>query len=130
MCFRSDLITCVDRNTSTQNELWKSIDHIICMTFYERCNATHEEQPTPSFIEIIKEILDRPEYKNNFSYKDFTNLLLGCGCCKRHSRGVFSRQQHVFSFDTSTPTTQTLEGKPCDCRCRMMARLLIGAGLG
>lgn len=116
MSFPFNDVTRVNRNSTDQNELRKAIDEDI-----EKCLNVHEAM---SLNEATSQVLNRAEYA--LSRKDYVNLLLGCGCCQRHAKGILPMgEEHVTSFDMSEPSTQTEEGKPCACRCRSMARFNI-----
>jgi hypothetical protein len=116
MSFTLDNINRVNRNSAEQNELWKAIDEDI-----EKCINVHEAM---SLNAATCAVLNRAEY--SLTQKDYINLLLGCGCCDRHAKGILPMgETHVNSFNMSEPTTQTAEGKPCDCRCRSIARFNI-----
>lgn len=66
------------------------------------------------------------EHCYNLIVQRSRNLLAGCGCCKRHAFGLYDKNfQHVLNYNTEIPTTYTLDGKPCDCKCRMIARCLL-----
>ena len=116
MSFIFDNINCVNRNSDEQNELWKAIDEDV-----EKCINVHEAM---SLHEATCRVLNRVEY--SLSVKNYIDLLLGCGCCHRHSKGILPMgEQHVTTYNMSEPTTQTEEGKPCVCRCRSVARFNI-----
>lgn len=81
-----------------------------------------------SFRESIMIGLDlsKNEYCYDFIVQRSRNLLAGCGCCKRHAFGLYDKNfQHVTDYNKEIPTTYTLDGKPCDCKCRMIARYLL-----
>lgn len=116
MSFILDNINCVNRNSDEQNELWKAIDEDIEKFINVNKPITLHEATCA--------VLNRPEY--SLTQKEYVNLLLGCGCCDRHAKGILPMgEAHVNPYNMSEPTTRTAEGKPCDCPCRSMARFNI-----
>jgi hypothetical protein len=110
----------VEKNTVSDNSRWKKLDDIAYNQEWERmCDLDVKGR---SMALAIKNVLDDQNKNNGLTYEEFTRLVMGCGCCKRHSVGVLFKQQHVKQYDTTKPTTFTNENKPCDCRCRFWSR--------
>ena len=129
MSFTLDNLKCVNRNSSQENELWKAIADDIEKHFIEMSKSSSEEDRRIPISVVASDVLGKPEYLH-LHREDYINLLLGCGCCRRHSKGILPcGKSHVNEYNTSKPTTRTLEGKPCDCSCRIKARFMISSML-
>ena len=103
----------VPRNCAELNERWRSV----AKTMEDRWNASDGR----NFTYIVRAVLADPETNNGLDSKEFTRLAMGCGCCQRHSAGIFlGIATHVDSFSPAVP------GEPrCECPCRHLARKMI-----
>ena len=129
MSFTLDNLKCVNRNSSEENELWKEIAENIEKQFILMNKSLSEEDEKIPISVAAGKVLSKPEY-SHLNREKYINLLLGCGCCRRHSKGILPfGKSHVNDYNTSKPTTRTVEGKLCDCSCRIKARFMISSML-
>lgn len=115
----TDYKTCVTervpRNCAELNDRWKSVAKTMNDRWIVSCSTPETRRP---FTDIAREVLADPTSNNGLDCKEFTRLAMGCGCCPRHSAGIFhGTASHVSSF------SPVVAGKPpCDCDCRHLAR--------
>ena len=91
----------------------------------KRLNAQWMVEVSPQiyWCDFIENKLSKEERKELF------NTLAKCGCCHRHSHGVYSSRYHCCDIVGSHTTKQrhqktTLSYKKCSCWCRTHMRQL------
>lgn len=116
----------VPRNCGERQDRWKTVDERIANR-WEEMNSDGTWRF--SYKDALKEVLNDASKNEGLSFDDLVEHALGCGCCYRHAAGINGANTtlplHVRQVSNATPTTQTLEGKPCDCRCRHLARSVV-----
>lgn len=116
----------VPRNCAERQERWKKVDERIINRWEEMCSDGTWQR---SFTDALKEVMNDPAKNEGLSFDALAEHALGCGCCYRHAAGINGANTtlplHVSSVENALPTTLTLEGKPCDCRCRHLVRQVV-----
>jgi hypothetical protein len=106
---------CVPRNCAELNDRWMSVARTIDDRWAETCGTPETRRP---FMDIVREVLADPKTNNGLDSKEFRQLAMGCGCCPRHSAGIFlGTAPHVSSHSPVVPGEP-----PCGCNCRQLAR--------
>jgi len=110
------------RNSPELQERWK--------TFYlraqQRFRHARLNDEDISYTYILSQTFHEEVEHNDYVTPQYMDrLAMGCGCCRRHSHGIFENGvAHCIGYCVEQPQSFTLEGKPCDCPCRSFARLL------